>query len=443
VLTSLLLPALLTAIPALEPSGKQVAVNGTGELVAALGKAVKGQTLMLADGTYDLSAVEPLRLLVDSLGLYGASRDPAKVILKGQGFAAPNTNEEMIKIEAAHATLAYLTLRDVRANGLKIQTGGNDGLMVHGVNFIDICERSIKGPDAPVSKGGVVEWCLFEQKTPITDNIPGLKFGGDYIAGMDMMKIQGWRIRDNIFKNIRGRNGGGRAAIFLWNGCDNVVVERNLIMGCDRAISLGNPSGTGVEVSDAIIRNNFIVAGAGVSIEAEHTELALISQNTIYSINPGYSRTLFFLDNGAGNDLKNNLVMGKLLVEAGNAPELLGNLFLPSTGAADGWFRDPAAGDLHLTSKAVGAIDKGLLLPEATEDFDNDPRGAQADIGADELGGGNGVRRGALSKPRNFPATAWSGWSWECLWKSARYGADGGRRGDRAGEGRALKTPLE
>ena len=68
---------------------------------------------------------------------------------------------------------------------------------------------------------------------------------------------------------------GGRGAIFIWNQGRNIVVERNVFVGCDCSISFGNPSeptnyepGT-LHNYDGIIRNNFIIAdtGQGTGIE--------------------------------------------------------------------------------------------------------------------------------------------------------------------------------
>jgi hypothetical protein len=418
------LPQPFAAVPLLNPTASQVAVRDVSELVSALGNAKPGQTLMLADGTYDLSSVEPLRIRVDSVALYGASRDPAKVILKGQGFGTANTGEELIKIEAKRSTLAYLTIRDSRSNGLKIQTGGNDSLLVHNVHFTDICERSIKGPDAPVTVGGIVRYCVFEQVTPITSAIPGLNADGDYIAGMDMMKIDGWRIHDNVFKNIRGMNGGGRAGVFLWNGCKRVVVERNLFLGCDRAVAFGNPSGPVSDMEGGVIRNNFIVAGAGNALEVCHSNLSAVYHNTVYSANPSYARTFFFFDNTAGNAVKNNLVLGHFYVQSGAVPDTAGNLF--AAAAVPGWFRDPGAGDLHLTSAAAGAIDRGVALAQAGDDFDGAPRTGVPDIGADELapatstrGTGSG-RMDAARKARRVYGSSSIAWSGGCFGMNGR-----------------------
>src|SRR5690606_39507399 len=66
----------------LEPSARRVLVTNTRQLFSAVAAAEKGQTIMLADGVYDLSVMAPLRLRQDSIALYGKSRYPLKVILK-------------------------------------------------------------------------------------------------------------------------------------------------------------------------------------------------------------------------------------------------------------------------------------------------------------------------------------------------------------------------
>lgn len=377
-------------VPVLEPSASRISVKNVSELVAAIGSAVKGQTIMIADGTYDVSGVEPLRIRKDGIALYGASRDPSKVILKGQGFASSNVDEEMIKVEASDITIAYITLRDVRANALKLQTGGNNQLLVHNVNFIDICERAIKGPDIAISQNGIVRYCRFEQVTPITAAIPNLRFEGDYIAGMDMMKIEGWKIHNNVFKNIRGKTGGGRAGVFLWNGCKNIIVEQNTFIGCDRSISFGNPSSAVVDVEAGIIRNNFISAGTGISMEICNSKGTQISFNTIYSTVPSFNRTMVFYNDG-GSIVRSNLVMGNVSVQGGKAPDIVGNLMLTTAGQSAKWFRNLATGDLHLTAEAVPAINKGAAVIGVESDIDNSVRDTKPDFGADELDAGSGI----------------------------------------------------
>jgi hypothetical protein len=386
----LALPALLAAgpdsVPLLQPSGKRVKVMSVSNLVFAIGSVSKGTSIMLEDGVYDLSKAWPLRIRTDSLQLYGASRDPSKVILKGAGFASSDPDEELIKIEAVGVKLAYFTLRDGRGNGVKLQTGGNDGLFIHNVHFLDICERSIKGPEAPVSRDGVVQYCRFEQTAPITEAIPNLHMNGDYVAGMDMMRIEGWSIHHNVFKNIRGMHGEGRAAVFLWNGCKRATVERNVFIGCDRSISFGNPNSGNLDMEGGVIRNNFIVAGKDISIEVCNSAGSVVAFNTIYSANPGFGRTICFFNNREDNVVKNNLVLGKMAVLSGRKPDAAGNLFHSSAAGTAAWFRDAPRGDLHLTSAAAHAIGKAVPLAQTGADFDGETRGGSADIGADQTG---------------------------------------------------------
>ncbi len=413
-------------IPVLPAGGKQVRVKNTAELAAAIKGAVKGQTILLADGTYDVSAVEPLRIRADSMSLYGESRKPDKVILKGKGFKSANTDEEMITVEANRPTFAYLTIRDVRANGIKLQ-GANHDVLVHNVYFIDICERSIKSTDLATAKNGTVQYCLFQQVTPVTSAIPNLKYNGDYIAGMDMMSIDGWNIHDNAFKNIRGMNGLGRAGVFLWRGCKNVTVERNSFIGCDRSIAFGNSGGAASDMQGGIMRNNFIVAGAGNTLEICNASNSLIANNTIYSANPAYRQTVYFYKAGSGNVFKNNLILGKFFLQVGAVPDTSKNLFL---GSASGWFVNAANGDLHLTASATGAIGKGAVLPQVSKDFDNAARDSKPDIGADEYAssGSSGPAQGVtgvLDRGVSMPTIGAQGVSAGTILFRAKYNALG------------------
>ena len=79
----------------------------------------------------------------------------------------------------------------------------------------------------------------------------------------------------------------------------------------------------------------------------------------------------------AHTELVNNLVHGEIRLEGGEA-QVSHNL----TGRLDGYFVDPASGDLTLTRKATGAIDRGVPQPEATEDISGHPRAGRPDLGA-------------------------------------------------------------
>ncbi len=80
-------------------------------------------------------------------------------------------------------------------------------------------------------------------------------------------------------------------------------------------------------------------------------------------------------------DIANNLVHGKIRLEGGQA-----KLRQNKTGHLNGYFVDPASGNLALTSTATRAIDKGIPLPEVSEDIRQNARaGNLPDIGACEF----------------------------------------------------------
>jgi hypothetical protein len=371
------------APPLPPPKGKITRVSTVDELRQALPAAHEGETILLADGTYDLASRGWLRLSRDNLSLRSESGDPTKVILKGKGFKVHDGGEELIKVESKGVTIADLTIRDVGSNGLKLQSGANHDLLVHNVHFIDIGERCIKGPKEAVSRNGTVRYCLFEQVAPITRDIPNLQYGGDYIAGMDMMHIDGWRIHDNVFKNIRGLHTRGRGAIFFWVGSSNCIVERNTFIGCDRSISFGNPTGQ-QDMTHGIVRNNFIYAGTRQAIELCHVDDVKIYNNSIYHMDDVREETITLMD--AHNvDIRDNIIFSRAKGLSDEGYTAANNVWLTDPSIAKRFFVDLPSGDMHLKPTAVEAIDKGVKLAEVESDWDGQPRSARPDIGADEM----------------------------------------------------------
>lgn len=373
-------PGNVPPLPA--PTGKVTHVRTTDELLAALRAAREGETILLADGLYDVAGRGFLTLARDRMSLRGASGDPTRVVLKGKGFRVHDRNEEMIKVAGRGITIADLTVRDVGANGIKLHTGANHDLLVHNVHFIDICERAIKGPRVEVSRNGVVRYCTFEQVTPITRDIPDLEARGNYIAGMDMMCIDGWRIHDNVFRNIRGRTGQGRAGVFIWVGSSNCTVERNTFLGCDRAIAFGNPTGDNA-MTGGVIRNNFIEAGVSHAIEICHADGVKVDHNSIHHLTPRRADPTFLLLDSRNVEIRNNIAFSRSMGLSGDDFVAANNLWLSDPALVSRFFANAASGDLHLTA-AAEAIDKAAKLPEVTDDWDGQKRPAKPDIGADE-----------------------------------------------------------
>ena len=169
-----------------------------------------------------------------------------------------------------------------------------------------------------------------------------------------------------------------------------MTVERNLIIDCDRGVAFGNPGQSTANiageqpayVADGVIRNNFIVGGADCGIELWHAQRIKVFNNSIWRPERNWSRGIRVGTGTAQAEIVNNLVHGEIRFDDGKA-ELRQNV----ARRLDGYFVDPASGNLALTSAATEAIDHGLSLPEVPDDIRRQPRGRKPDLGAWEFGG--------------------------------------------------------
>ena len=385
-------PAWFPKAPPLPPPRGEVIRVATAEvLLGAVERAEPGQTILLADGHYRPPRVIVLQQRKD-LTIRSASGDPSKVILSGKGWESDARGDDIVHIgHCDGVTIAGLTFADCRSYGIKVEAeNAPRNIHIYNCRFRDIGVRAIKGsagqdPGIRALKGSI-RYCSFENtKVPPADWL----YGGDYISAIDMMALEDWNISDNSFRNIKGRNGGGRAAIFIWVRSRQIVVERNLIVDCDRGVAFGNPGQSTankagerlVYVADGIVRNNFIAGGSDCGIELWHAERIKVFNNTIWRPERNWSRGIRIGTGTAQSEVVNNLVHGEIRLDGGEA-QLRNNL----TGRLDGDFVDPASGNLELTAKATGAIDQGVSLSEVTDDIRGRRRSGRPDLGAWEFG---------------------------------------------------------
>jgi hypothetical protein len=341
------------APPALPPRGEVIPVGTADELLAAVDRLSPGGTILLADGQYKLT--RPVILDQNkNIALRSASGDAAKVTLSGKGWDHGDEHDDILHIGRCEGvTIADLSFADCRSYGIKVE-GEHAPKDIHILNcrFRNIGVRAIKGSAAQDSDlhaaKGSVRGCYFENtKIPPADWL----FGGDYIAAIDMMALEDWTFSDNVFRNIKGRNGGGRAAIFIWVRSRKVVVERNLIVNCDRGVAFGNPGKSTANiagerldyVSEGIIRNNFIVGGSDCGIELWYADRTKVLNNSIWRSEPNWNRGIRIGTGTTNAEIANNLVHGGIQTEGGEA-KVHHNL----AGHLDGYFKDPASGDLSL-----------------------------------------------------------------------------------------------
>lgn len=381
-------PAWLPAAPALDwSSGRVLNVRTTGELLAAVTDLNPGETISLANGEYRL----PRTIVLDgktNVTIRSASGDPAKVVLRGRGWDSGASGDDILHIRrCSGVTLADLTFADCRSYGVKVQAeDGPRDIRLHHCHFRDIGVRGLKGSagndPAIRAVGGSVRFCVFENtRIPPADWL----FGGDYISGIDLMALEDWVISDNRFINIKGRNGGARAAIFIWVRSRRVTVERNWILGCDRGISFGNPGQSTANlpgealsyVSDGIIRNNFICGGPDGGIELWHVDGVKVLHNSIWRPRQNWGRGIRVGTGTRRTEIRNNLVHGRIQREGGEAV-IEGN----REGELEGCFADPSIGDLRLKAGTRETIEPVEPHPEAMTDIRNRTRPRPAAPGA-------------------------------------------------------------
>ena len=369
---------------AIPEGARSVDVSTVDGLRRAVTDAKDGDVILVADGTYELDGL---------LGFYGkrnvmlrgASGDPTKVILKGKSWDTVDPQDDILRIgDCESITVAHLTFTDCHAYGIKVEAERNPkDIHIYNCHFYNIATRAVKGStsETGAAVGGSIRFCHFENlKIPSEE----WQFGGNYISSIDMMALEDWTVADNTFKNIKGATGGGRAAIFLWVRSKRLMVERNVIVDCDRGIALGNPSGStnyveGIRhAEDSICRNNVIRAGKDSGIELSWVDGVTVAHNSIYR-SDAKGRGIRAIQKIGRLEIVNNLVRGRILIEEeGAEANIRGNV----TGTLEGYFSDPGACDLRLTAQAIDAIDAGVPVAEVTEDFAGASRGSAPDVGA-------------------------------------------------------------
>jgi hypothetical protein len=370
----------------LPESGRQVRVSTAEELAAAVEKARDGDVILLADGTYRVGRFLKLDR-VKNVTIRGAASDPSNVVLRGRGFDVVGRGDDILRIGACeNVTIAYLTFADCHAYGLKVEAEHSPkNIHVYGCHFLNIGTRGLKGSTAQktAAVGGSVRYCHFENnKVPPGD----WQFGGNYISAIDMMSLEDWTFSDNTFVNIKGHSGGGRAAIFLWVRSRRLVVERNTIIGCDRGIAFGNPSGSSnymegmLHVYDSACRNNVVVTGPDAGIELAWVDGVKVYNNTVWRKDQK-GRGIRSIEKIHNVDIANNLVRGALLLTGAEMSRS------NHVGPMDGWFVDPAAGNLRFASRIAEVIDQGVALDEVKDDIDGRRRDDRPDLGASEYAG--------------------------------------------------------
>jgi len=386
--------------PALPVTGARIVnVSSEAQLQTAMGNLQSGDTILLADGTYNLTSTLYVngRNNVTIRGAAGSTN----VTLVGKGMDNSNYANVPFGIwsNGTNTTVAHLTIRDTWDNEI-IFNAGAQAPLVYCVRLLNAGSQFIKSNPTDVTNGigvnnGVVEYCWFEY----TANPPGDHGSGvGYFNGISAHAAQGWLIRGNLFKNLHNPDSAAywwNPAVLFWNHSSGTLTEQNTFLNVDRAVAYGLQNTTPFfDHAGGAIRNNFICLVPGLmsanrtassdgsliawnspGTQMDHNSV-LLNSNEFYAIEFRFSTTT----NGTA---RNTLSDAPIHLRDSATATLSSNLVtaLPSI------FVNPAAADFHLLASATNAIDKGLTLSTVTNDIDGDrrPRGARSDIGADEF----------------------------------------------------------
>jgi len=388
------------------PTGSTVSVTTVTELQQAVNAASPGDTILVADGTYELNGVY---LLIDQPGvtLRSANGNRAAVVLDGN-----YATTEIVQVVASDVTIADLTLREAYDHPIHVMSTAFTNTMntlIYNVHVVDPGQQAIKinpyaGQNALYFPDAGTIAC---SRIELTDaGRPHIR-GNCYTGGIDAHQARDWVIRDNLIEGFWCDLGLSEHGIHLWRSCRGTVVERNELRNNGRGIGFGMAtSGSGVRTYEddpcpgagggyvdhygGTIRNNMLFAnrtelfasqyGFDCGVCLWNACGAEVLHNTVASTQAPFSSMEWRFEH-TDITLVNNLVTHNMRERSGTALQA-GNLDAQPLSL----FVDGNGGDLHLAPSADFAIDQGVAAALVSDDFDGDarPQGGGWDVGADE-----------------------------------------------------------
>lgn len=382
-------PAFLRRAPELdEPTDRAIYVTSPAELHEAARNVEPGGTITLAAGDYTLH--RPIVIDKENVTLRSESGDrDAAVLLPANRFEI-----DLVHIQAAGVTVSDLSFRDCNRTAVFLDAErGATKTHIRNCIFHNIWRHGVKTPHLPRDKRErfspadcVIEYCLFLNDRPKRHSDDPhddqRHHDGNYIGGIDARHAVRWTIRHNAFIGIAGRSGTGRGGVILSDFSSACLVERNVFLNCDVAVSLGNRKlihSPGQAVG-CIVQGNLITRCGHGGIVVSHTRDCHVLNNTIH--HPGGDRLIAIHRTHERLTVANNLLSGERMHTAGRGSITLRR----NLGGKDlsNLFADAHEGDLRLVEPTAGIVDAGDIFTVVTDDFDGQPRHDRPDIGADE-----------------------------------------------------------
>src|SRR5262245_16537081 len=351
--------------PQLPITGTRI-VNVTNEaqLQTAMGNLQHGDTLLLADGTYNLTSTFYVngRNNVTIRGTAGCTN----VVLAGKGMDNSNYGNVPFGIwsNSTNTTVAHLTIRDTWDNEIILNSSAQSPHL-YCVKLINAGSQFIKSNPTDVNAGigvdnGIVEYCWLEY----SGNPPGDHGSGiGYFNGISAHAAKNWIVRRNLFKNLHNPDSAAylwNPAVLFWRHSINTLTEQNTFINVDRAVAYGLDNSTPYfDHSGGVMRNNFVYLapglmsasrlagsdGAIIAWNSPGTQIdlntVLLNGNELYAIELRFSTT-------TNATARNNLSDKPIHLRDSATATISGNL----TNAVPTMFANAGAGDLHLLASA-------------------------------------------------------------------------------------------
>src|SRR5262245_14772403 len=386
--------------PALPLTGVRVVnVSSEAALQTAIGNLQSGDTIVLADGVYNLTSTLYVKGR-NNITIRGTSGS-TNVVLVGKGMDNANYGNAPFGVwsNGTNTTVAHLTIRDTWDNEI-IFNSGAQAPHVYCVRLLNSGSQFIKSNPTDVNNGigvnnGIVEYCWFEYTgSPPADHGSGV----GYFNGISAHAAKNWIVRGNLFKNLHNPDTAAylwNPAVLFWRHSTNTVTEQNIFLNVDRAIAYGLDNTTPYfDHAGGVIRNNFVCltpglmsaarkAGSDGSIIAWNSPGTQIDHNSVLLNSNEFYAVEFRFSTTTNCTARNNLADALIHLRDSAGVSQSGNLL----NAVAGMFANAATADLHLLASATNAIDKAAALASVTNVFDGDarPRVASFDIGTDEF----------------------------------------------------------
>lgn len=370
---------------------RTVQVATAAELIRAVESATPGETILLADGTYDVA--RKIRA--------AANADAAQPIT----VRAEHKWKAVIRSAGAMAfevTGNHWTFRDLEIRGVcpsddtcdhAFHVAAASDVQLIGNRLIDFnAALKVNALGQTMPNHGLVEDNVIFNTRP--------RHTGHTVAALNIDAANDWTVRGNFIADFHKDRGDQVSyGAYVKGGAQNPVFERNLVLcarndeiGGDRVgLSFGG-GGTGgqycapgwnaktacdPEVTGGIMRNNIVANCSDVGIylnRATGTQLlfnTLIRTHGIDVRFPSSTATVHA-----------NLLAGRIHARDGGNFVATDNMDRMISGRLEEWYQNPDAGDLRLKTTPTALIGKTAADPLVPTDYCGRPRTGKADLGA-------------------------------------------------------------